>query len=220
MTKTSSEYYQWITGKLYTAVLADVMDKLGYREQVLAPSIRPLYPGAAAVGRAATMLAVDTYAMPAEPYKLEMDLMDDLKPGEVVVCTWHGKRPCSIWGELLSTCVVARGGRGAIIDGYSRDGQRIIDMGFPTFCTGLAAADSMGRCEVVAIRVPVQAGGVLIQNGDLIVGDFDGVVVVPQAIEDDTVRLAMEKVSGENIVRDELSRGASIRKVFKQYGIL
>ena len=220
MKNSSPEYYDQIVEKLYTAVLADVMDKLGYRRQVMRPDIRPLYPDARICGRAATMLAVDTYQAPSEPYKLEMDLLDDLKPGEVVVCTWHGTRPCSIWGELLATCARARGGRGALIDGYTRDARRIIDMSFPTFASGMAAADSMGRCEVVAIRTKIESGGVLVEDGDLVVGDFDGVVAVPQAIEEETIRLAMEKVSGENKVRDELSRGASIRQVFAEYGIL
>jgi regulator of RNase E activity RraA len=216
MNTASSAYYDWIAQKLYTAVLADVMDKLGYRRQIMRPDIRPIYAEARIAGRAATMLAVDTYVLPTEPYKLEMDLLDDLKPGEVIVCTWHGTRPCSIWGELLATCAAARGGRGAI----TRDARRITEMPFPTFASGMAAADSMGRCEVVAIRVPIEGGGVLIEDGDLIVADFDGVVAVPRAIEDETIRLAMEKVSGENMVREELRRGASMRKVFKEYGIL
>ncbi|MGC9349140.1 MAG: RraA family protein [Anaerolineae bacterium] len=220
MNRYSAEYYDAINKELYTAVLADIMDRLGYREQIVAPHIRPLYPEATIVGRAATMLAVDTYEVPERPYEKEMELLDDLVPGEVVVCTWHGTRPSAIWGELLSTCARARGGRGAIVDGYSRDSAAIREMAFPVFAAGLSPADSMGRCEVIEIRVPVELGGVSVNDGDLVVADFDGCVFVPQAIEEEVIAQAMEKVRGENVVRDELRQGKSIREVFARYGIL
>jgi regulator of RNase E activity RraA len=220
MDRHSAEYYDAIGQELYTAVLADIMDRLGYREQIVAPHIRPLYPEAAIVGRAATMLAVDTYEVPKKPYEKEMELLDDLVEGEVVVCTWHGTRPSAIWGELLSTCARARGGRGAVVDGYSRDARAMREMAFPVFAAGLSPADSMGRCEVIEIRVPVELGGVSVNDGDLVVADFDGCVFVPQAIEEEVVAQAMEKVRGENLVRDELRQGKSIREVFARYGIL
>ena len=166
------------------------------------------------------MLAVDSYEVPLKPYEKEMELLDDLAEGEVVVCTWHGTRPLASWGELLSTCARARGGRGALIDGYSRDAAAIGEMRFPVFAAGLSPADSMGRCEVIEIRVPVEVGGVLVDDGDLVVADFDGCVIVPQAIEDAVISQAMEKVRGENLVRDELREGKSIREVFARYGIL
>jgi 4-hydroxy-4-methyl-2-oxoglutarate aldolase len=218
--KSSREYYDWIATKLYTAVLADTMDKLGCRHQIMRPEVRPLYPEAKVVGRAATMLAVETCQMPQEPYRLEMALLDDLKPAEVVVCQWLGTQPAAIWGELLSTCAAAHGARGAIIDGYCRDSCGILAMRFPVFAIGLTPADSMGRCEVVAIREPIRIGEALVRNGDLVVADRDGGVVIPQDIEDEVIWRAMEKVNGENLVRSELARGASIQEVFKKYRIL
>ncbi len=220
MDKRSDAYYDWIAQHLYSAVLGDVMDGLGYRDQVMRYDIRPLYPEAKLVGRAATMLAAETYQQPAEPYKLEMALLDDLKPGEVVVCTCLEPRRSAIWGELLSTCVRARGGRGALFDGLTRDARAIIDMRFPVFAVGTSPADSLGRCEVTAIRVPIRVGGVLVRDGDLIVGDYDGCVAVPQAAEDEVIERAMRKVSGENRVRDLLRQGESIQKVFREHGIL
>jgi regulator of RNase E activity RraA len=218
--KTDHPYYDWIAARLYTAVLADVMDKLGYRKQIVRPEIRPLYPEAKVVGRAATMLAADAYQIPPEPYKLEMVLLDSLKPGEVVVCKWLGTQPSAIWGELLSTCAAARGARGAIIDGYCRDSRNISAMQFPVFAIGRTPADSLGRCDVVAIRALIEIGGVPVNDGDLVVADHDGGVVIPQGIEDEVIRLATEKVSGENCVRAELAQGASMQEVFKKHGIL
>jgi len=219
MDRWSKEYYDGIEKKLYTAVLADIMDRMGYWNQVMRHDIRPLYEGAQVVGRAATMLGVEVREVPSEPYVLEMALLDDLKPGEVIVCASHSET-AAIWGELLSTCARARAGRGAIIDGLSRDSRAIIAMRFPTFGLGLTPADSRGRIEVVTIRTSIQVGGVLIHDGDLIVADGDGCVAVPQEIEDEVIEGAMEKVSGENIVRELLRKGAKVTEVFEQYGIL
>jgi regulator of RNase E activity RraA len=220
MNRHSGEYFDWIEARLYTAVLADVMDDLGWRNQVMRYTIRPLYPEARIVGRAATMHAIETTAMPAEPYKLEMELLDDLKPGEVVLCAMGGSAAASIWGELLSTCAQSRGGRGAIIDGCTRDALGIIEMRFPVFSIGMMTADSKGRFDIVAIRQAVDMGGVLVQDGDLVMADYDGCVAVPQAIEATVIARAMQKVNGENRVREELLNGASIVSVFKEYGIL
>lgn len=219
MDKFSTEYYDKIEEKLYTAVLADVMDEMGYWNRVMRYDIRPLYDEATIVGRAATMLAAEVYEVPAEPYKLEMRLLDELQSGEVVVCTTQGSKRSAMWGELLSTHVRARGGRGAIIDGLSRDSWGIIAMKFPVFATGLTPADSKGRCDVIDTRVPIEVGGVLIHDGDLIVADYDGCLAIPQDIENAVIEQAMQKVADENEVRDILRAGASIQEVFKEYGI-
>lgn len=220
MDKFSSDYYALIEEKLYTAVLADTMDSLGYTKQIMRHDLRPLYPEARMVGRAATLVTADVYHLPAEPYKLELALLDDLKPGDIVVCASGGSTRAALWGELLSTHTRAMGGRGALIDGLARDAAKIIDMRFPVFALGLSPADSRGRLDVVAIRVPVEIGGVRVEDGDLLVADMDGCVAVPQAIEDEVIEKALKKVSAENVVRDILSKGASIRQVFQEYGVL
>jgi regulator of RNase E activity RraA len=218
--KYSQVYYDQIAGTLYTAVIADILDDLGYTQQTLRADIRPMFPEAQIVGRAATLLAVNVDAVPKEPYLMEMELLDDLKPGEVFVCNTQGCQTAAIWGELLSTHTRAKGGRGAIIDGFTRDVTKIIGMRFPVFATGIMPADSKGRLDGIAMRVPIEVGGVRVNNGDLIVADYDGCVVVPQAAEDAMIAKAMQKVSGENKVRDILARGASIKQVFKEHGIL
>ena len=220
MNKFSSEYYTTIEDKLYTAVLADILDSVGYRQQIMPHTLRPLYPSAKMAGRAATMITADIFEIPKEPYKLELRLLDDLKPGELVVCSTQGSMRAALWGELLSTHTRAKGGRGALIDGLSRDASQITRMEFPVFALGLLPADSRGRIEVTAIRQPVQIGEVLVHDGDLIVADLDGCIAIPQAVEDQVVEEAFKKVSAENIVRDLLSKGASIQQVFSDYGVL
>jgi len=216
----AAEYLDRIADQLYSSVLSDILDEAGHRHQVMRPEVRPLYPGAKAVGRAATMLAVQVTELPPEPYALLMELLDGLRPGEVVVGAVQGEPGGALWGELLSTHTRARGGRGTVLDGLSRDSWGIVDMKFPVFATGLSPADSKGRLEVIAIRTTIPVAGVAVADGDLVVADEDGCVVVPAAIEEDVVSAALKKVSGENTMRDILRKGASIRAVFKEHGIL
>jgi 4-hydroxy-4-methyl-2-oxoglutarate aldolase len=218
--RNAAIYLDRIAGSLYSSVLSDVLDDAGHRHQVMRPEIRPLYAGAKVVGRAATMLAIEVTELPPQPYKLMMDLLDDIKPGEVVVGAVQGVSRAALWGELLSTHTRARGGRGAVIDGLSRDSWGIVDMKFPVFATGLSPADSKGRLDVVGIRSTIPVGGVAVADGDLVVADDDGCVVVPASVEEEVVARALEKVSGENVMRDILARGASIRETFAEHGIL
>ncbi len=220
MDKFSREYYQFIQTRLYSAVIADTLDSLGCRNQTLRHDLRLIFPEARMAGRAATMRTENIDHIPAEPYKLELALLDSLKPGEVVVCASGGSSAASLWGELLSTCAVARGSRGVLIDGLTRDAAKIIEMRFPVFALGFIPTDSKGRIETVAIRQRVQIGTVQIDDGDLIVADLDGCVVVPQAIEDQVIEKARAKVSAENTVRDLLAQGASIQQVFREHGVL
>ena len=220
MDRSSTEYLDRISENLYSSVLADILDEAGYRRQVMRPEVRPLYPGARVVGRAATMLAVEVSVLPAQPYHLLMELLDGLQPGEVVVGAVQARVRAAVWGELLSTHARARGGRGVVLDGLSRDSWGIEEMKFPVFATGLTPADSKGRLEVMSIRGTIPVGGVSVADGDLVVADSDGCVVVPAAMEDELVAQAMEKVSGEDKMRDVLRKGANLREVFKEYGIL
>lgn len=216
----AADYLDRIAGTLYSSVLSDILDDAGYRQQVMGPEVCALYPGARAAGRAATVLAVAVSELADQPYRLLLDLLDGLRPGEVVVAGVQGNVRAAVWGELLSTHARARGGRGAVMDGLSRDRLAIEHMKFPVFATGVSPTDSKGRLEVIAIRQPIVAGGVAVTDGDLVLADDDGCVVVPAGIEDEMVARAFEKVRGENTVREILRQGASIRKVFEKHGIL
>ncbi len=215
-----TDYLDRLAKNLYSSVVSDILDDAGYRHQVMRHDIRPLYPDATVVGRAATMLAVEVAELPAEPYKMLLELLDGLRPGEVVVGAVQSHGGAAIWGELLSTHTRAKGGRGAVFDGLSRDSWGIVEMKFPVFATGLSPADSKGRLEVMSIRRTFLVGGVSVADGDLVVADADGCVVVPAAIEDEIVAKSLEKVSGEDTIREVLRKGANLRQVFEEYGIL
>jgi 4-hydroxy-4-methyl-2-oxoglutarate aldolase len=204
--------------RLYPAVVSDVLDRLGFRQQAMAPEIRPLFPEARVCGLARPVLAIPSYAVPAkDPYKLELEVVDTMRPGDVMVIS---RIDGSFWGELLSTAATYRGARGIVVDGYTRDTLAIIRMGFPTFVRGIHIADSLGRLEVAAYDVPVVCGGVRVRPGDLVLGDFDGVVVVPGEVAEEAIRLAEEKVSGENKVREHLQQGMPVSEAFRRYGVI
>jgi regulator of RNase E activity RraA len=206
--------------ELFSSVIADALDAAGARNQIMRSDIRPVFPEAVAVGRAMTVLSVDVYAIPEEPYKLELEAVDSLQPGDVMVAQTNGTTRSSLWGELLSTAAVARGARGAIIDGFTRDTLAIIRMGFPVFVRGIAPFDSKGRSDVIAYNTPVECGGVLVYPGDIVFGDYDGVVVIPRSMEKTVIDAAFEKARGEKAVKQALQNGMSATEAFARYGIL
>jgi len=215
-----SALFDHITRNLYTAVLSDALDEVGVRDRAMREHLRPLEPKTVLAGRARTILCMDMYHIPDNPYAMEIEALDSVLPGEVVVVGTGESKRNAPWGELLSTAAKARGARGAVIDGLIRDVQKILSLGFPVFAAGFKPVDSKGRGVVVSYNVPVECGGVLVEPGDLIVGDFDGVVAIPAKVVGEVVRLATEKVSKENTTRAELMAGAYLRDVFAKYGVL
>ncbi len=203
-----------------SSVLADVLDALGHTTSCLPPSVRPLKPGWKFLGRAATLSMVRVASVAVKPYAMEMDAIDALKPGEVLVVTTNGEQESALWGELLSTACKARGAVAAVLDGLTRDTTRILAMDFPVFATGYSPLDSKGRIDGVSRGEPIRIGQCVIRPGDWVFGDIDGVTVVPADLADQAFAKALEKVTGENMVREELAKGRSVREVFEQYGIL
>lgn len=203
---------------LYTPVVADVLDKLGYRSQSLHQRLRPLWPSAKAAGFAFTVQTAPAREIaPSHPYAGELAAVDALRPGDVLVVS---QSAWSFWGELLSTAAHFRGCRGVVLDGPTRDSLAIQAMGFPVFHVGFHPADSLGRLDVVNHGVPIACGDVLVHPGDLILADHDGVVTIPQVVAEETLRLAEEKVRGENLVRKALAEGMSTTEAFARFGIL
>jgi len=208
---------------LSAAVLSDVMDSLGLGVRAMRPFVRPLDESQVLVGRARTGLYMPAYALREgeNPYEVEIALVDDLKPHEVVVLACNGPTErIAPWGELLSTAAAARGATGCVTDGLVRDVKQIREMQFPVFHGGIGPLDTKGRARMVERDVRVECGGVGIDSGDIIFGDVDGVVVIPRAHEHDVLRKALEKVTGENHTRDALRKGESLASVFKRFGIL
>lgn len=205
---------------LYTAVVSDAMDQLGFRNQAMREYLRPVHGRTAFAGWARTISCSDIHHIPDDPYGIEIEAIDSLLPGEVAIVGTHKSLRNAPWGELLSTAARARGARGAVIDGLIRDILKIEQLGFPVFASGIKPVDSMGRGVVTAYNVPVECGDVLVHPGDFIFADFDGVVAVPKSVVKQVIELATDKVRRENSSRAELMQGAYLRDVFQKYGVL
>ena len=206
--------------KLYAAVLADILDELGYRNQTLGAGFGLLDPLVKLSGRAFTAHAAQVFAIPDEPYKLQMQAIDALSPGEVFVVSTGDPGGAAFWGELLATACRARGGRGAVVNGMNRDTAKLREMSFPLVTRGQVPTDSKGRLNVIAYQCPIEIDGVRVQPGDYVFADADGIAVVPSGIEEQVVGLALDKVEGENVVRKALQEGMLCTEAFRTYGIL
>ena len=212
-----------ITAKLYAAVLSDVLDSLGLPHQAMRPFVRPLDEGYVLFGRARTGLYTPRYHVEPgrNPYEVEIALVDDLRPGDVAVLACGGPTErIAPWGELLTTASTARGAAGCITDGLVRDVRRIRELRFPVFHGGIGPLDTKGRAEMMAMDVPVECGGVRVESGDYLLGDVDGVIVIPRAAAHEAIRLALEKVSAEDRTRELLASGRKLKDVFDELGVL
>ncbi len=218
--RVTGDRYDQLADKLYAAVISDVLDAAGRRNQVLDARVTHLCGPGVLVGRAATMLAGDQVEVEGEPYALQIEATDALVEGDVVVATTQGNERAAFWGELFSTAAMARGARGLVLDGFVRDRRKIDEIGFPVFATGSLPVDSMGRLTVHAHGVPIRCGGVVVRPGDLIFAEPDGVVVVPSQIEEKIIADALEKVEREDTVRAELAKGAPLAQAWKRHGVL
>lgn len=226
--RTEQELVELVRQELFTAVVGDVMDKLGLTTQFLPPQIRPVRPDMTVIGRAMPVLEADVFGevvtggsnpLMTKPFGLMFEALDNLRPGEVYLCT--GASPSyALWGELMSTRAIKLGAAGAVLDGYLRDTSGILRLNFPSFAYGSYAQDQGPRGKVIDFRIPVKIGAVTVQPGDLVFGDIDGVCIVPRAAEEDVFQRALEKVRGEKRVKAAIENGMSAAEAFAQYGIM
>jgi len=173
------------------------------------------------VGRARTLLWMATYEeVKPNPYVNEMEAIDSLKPGDVPVHSTDYSWTVAPWGELLSTAAQMRGSTGTVVDALVRDVKRIIALQFPTFARGIKPVDSCGRGFVADFDVTIRCGDVEVHPGDIVFGDFDGIVVIPRAAEAEVLSRALAKVDGENNTRSELVQGRLLHEVYAKYGVL
>ncbi|GHV29485.1 demethylmenaquinone methyltransferase [Bacteroidia bacterium] len=224
--KDDKTLFGLIKEELYTAVIGDIMDKMGYTHQFLPPRIRPLRDDMTLTGRAMTVLEADMLEQDSgvnpilkKPFGLMLEALDDLKEDEVYVCS--GSSPSyALWGELMSARAIRCQAAGAVVNGYSRDTKGILALNFPCFSYGPYAQDQAPRGKVIDFRVPIEMEGVVVCDGDIVVGDIDGVCIVPRKIETEVFTRALEKARGERMVLKKIQEGMKACDAFDQYGIM
>jgi 4-hydroxy-4-methyl-2-oxoglutarate aldolase len=208
--------------KLYVAVISDILDSLGFRNQVLQPGVVPAQPDPSQVlvGRAATVLVGPQYEVVEQPYTNQIAAIDALQPGDVVVSGVGGMTNVAVWGELFSNAAKARGARGFLTDGCHRDTRMVLDLGFPVFSRGPRPVDISGRGTVISIGRPVEVAGVNVRPGDVVFAEVDGVVIIPQIVAEETLARSFEKVAKEDGAREDLRAGHLLSEVWSKYRVL
>ena len=215
----SEAKFNTIRENLYTPVVGDILDLLGYRHQFLPPEIKPMEKSMKLVGIAMPVLIADVYENPAKPFGRLTEALDSLLPGEIYLAK-RATLKCASWGEILTVTAKNRSANGAVIDGYHRDTPKVSEQNWPVFSRGSYAQDAGVRATVIDYRVGIEIDGVKIYPGDLIFGDIDGVVVIPKEVEAEVLERSFQKASAENVVRKEIAAGMSSTDAFKKYGIL
>jgi len=205
---------------LYSAVVSDALDGLGFKSQSPRVSLRPYTTGAILVGRCKTTLWANMGHEDPRPYELELKAVDACRPDDVLIAAAGGSMRSGVWGELLSTAARNTGCIGAIVDGAIRDVAKIRQMGFAVFARGTCVYDSANRQRVIDVDVPVEVDRVTFSPGDLVFADEDGVVVVPRKIEETAIQRAWEKVHAENVTRDAIKAGMKATAAYEKYGVL
>ena len=217
--KSDSELFALITRELYTPVVGDILDDLGFTRQFLPQAVQPLREEMKLAGRAMPVVMIDVFGKQKKPFGLLTEALDQLQLGEIYLAS-GGDMRCAYWGEILTATAKKRGAVGAVINGFHRDTPKVLEQNWPVFSRGRFAQDSAVRTQVADYRCPIEIGRVSVQPDDLVFGDLDGVVIVPKKVEAEVIERALAKARGEKLVRKEIEAGMSSTAAFKKYGIL
>jgi regulator of RNase E activity RraA len=215
----NDELNRLFTTELYTPVVGDILDVMGFRHQFLPQPIQQTRSDFKIVGYAMPTLMVDVYGEQKKPFGLLTEALDQLKEGEVYLAS-GGEMRCAYWGELLTATAKTKKASGAVINGFHRDTPQMLSQNFPVFSRGTYGQDSGVRTQVINYRCTIEIGQVTVSPGDLIYGDVDGVLVIPKRIIPDVIAQSIEKSKGEKVVREAIENGMSATRAFEKYGIL
>jgi regulator of RNase E activity RraA len=206
---------------IYTAAIADILDARGYHDQTLPPGIRPLERGMRLAGPAYTVKGGPASSPDAAAYdaaiRRVLAMLGDVPAGHVAIYACNQDVSAHL-GELSVTSLAARGVAGCVLDGGCRDIGFMLGQGFPVFTRFVTPEDSTWRWELEATQVPVTIGRVEVEPGDWVVGDDDGVVVVPQAIAEDVLAEAERKAATESEIRVAVRDGIPPLEAYERYG--
>lgn len=228
MWKDDNELFGLMRGRLFPAVVGDILDTMGLTRQFLPPAIKPVAKSMVVAGRAMPVLETNCFArtepegklpLSRQPFGLLFQALDDLAPNEVYVATGCAPQ-FALWGGLMTTRAMHLKAAGAVLDGYSRDTVEVLELGLPVFSLGGYSQDQGPRGKVVDYRVPVEIQGVRVRPGDIVFGDQDGVLVVPREAEVEAISLALEKVQTESSVRTAIKNGMSTVEAFNTFGVM
>lgn len=225
--KDDRELFEMMRRELYSAVIGDILDKMGYLHQFLPWRIQPIHEDMVVAGRAMPVLEADAFEERSDgqnpimkkQFGLMLEALDDLKENEVYICT--GSSPSyALVGELMCTRMQILKAAGAVVNGFHRDTKGILELGFPCFSYGRYAQDQGPRGKVIDYRVPIEIEGVRVNPGDIVFGDLDGTLIIPQSVEKEVITRAYEKATGEKMVAEAIRGGMAAKASFEKHGIM
>ena len=211
---------KYIKENLYSGIICDVLDQMGYRHQALSNAINPLKDDTVIWGPAFTAIGTEVYSMPEDPLTAQCRTVEQLGEGEIYVLVTRGNYTCALFGELFANGILGRKGAGVLLDGYARDIKALKEMNVPIFYRGTNPCTSKGRCEINQCQLPIQIDGVPIEPGDYIFGDIDGIAVIPKDVVDEVIDRSIETVKKEDEVREMLQNGASMTEAYHKNGAI
>jgi len=226
--KNDKELFALVKQELFTALIGDVLDKLGFLHQFLPPQIKPLDPKMVIIGRAMPVLESDVFdevvkdtqnPVMQKPFGIMFEALDNLQEDEVYICTGASPK-YALWGGLMSARAMKLKAAGAVVNGYHRDTNEILRLEFPSFSLGSYAQDQGPRGKVIDYRITIEWDGIRISPGDIVFGDRDGVIIIPKEIEKEAFAKAIEKARTEKLVLKALQDGLSASDAFDKFGIM
>ena len=204
--------------RLYTGVVADILDTKGVRNHSLPPSIRPLKDHMKVAGPAFTCLGVQTGDIKSDDTPMLIKMLEAVTPHCVVVLSASGDRSSSHWGEIMTLSARHRGCTGAVVDGGLRDTPFILKLNFPVFTNFYMPASSISRWELKEFQTVAKVGEVSVYPGDYVFGDMDGVVIIPQTLTEEVLVESEKAVQREQKMRQALRKGMPLNEVNKKFG--
>lgn len=228
MWKSDDELFKIAKTELFPALVGDILDKMEYQHQFLPPNLKPVDKKMVIIGRAMPVLECDVFdetiinsnnPVMKKPFGIMFEALDSLKKNDVYICTGSSLN-YALWGGLMSTRALKLKAAGAVVNGFSRDTNEIEQLNFPTFSAGTYAQDQGPRGKVIDYNTPIEINGIRINPGDIIFGDRDGVLVVPQEVEKEAFEGAIGKSRGEQLVKKALENGMSTVDAFDKFGIM
>jgi len=225
--KNDDELFLFMKKHLFSAVIGDILDKMHHYNQFLPQRIQPVSENMIIAGRAMPVLEADLYGevtnaqnpLLNKPFGLMLEALDDLKKHEVYICS--GSSPSyALVGELMCTRMQVLQAAGVVVNGFHRDTKGIRELEFPCFSYGRYAQDQAPRGKVIGYRVTIEIDRVIVNPGDIVFGDLDGVIVIPQEIETEVLMKAYEKAVGEKKVAESIRNGMAAKASWDKYGIM
>lgn len=217
-TSTDLELIERLAAIPYTGAVSDILDEMGRHNQSLPAAIQSLVPGQTVAGRALTLRGERTESEdPDVIFVPFLKMLGEIRPGDVLIYETNDDIAAHL-GELSSETAKFRGARGAVIDGGARDTEYMVRLGFPVFARYRTMRDIRGRWRLTGYNVPITVGGVAIKPGDLVLGDRDGVLTIPQEIAEGVVTKAEEVVHTENLVRKAILDGMLPLDAYNRFG--